>query len=309
MSVLGNMNYMKRFVHHPCATPNPIMLIEFAFEAGLPVLFELLSADILDKALKQGKDAWRKAASGKNRSPQPPDGNTGPQSGHGRKAGGRFGRRSPGRPVSGREWLFDLVDMEQTGMYWWLVADLATEFLARWSTLIYLKQGCPFDHECFAQGLFNSIYIGQGEVNCFVPVLSTGVVSSGGYVIQQTRKGKFSVTYNAQIFKVGTHEPASAARVELRGGVGAGRTFCPGDGGGVDYTGARMSGGFHNFDHDSGVLSSYNLVLVNDSPTETVGVEPSLLCLSSGFCNNSAPSVPWDSNHLVPQPHGRFGVH
>lgn len=305
MSILGNANYMKRFIHHPCATPNPILLIEFAFEAALPVLFELLSADILDKALAQGKQAWRKAASGKDRSPNPQPGNTGPSGGHGRKAGGRFGRRSPGRQVGPREWLFDLVDAEQTGMYWWLVADLYTEFLARWTTLIYLKQGCPFDNSCHAQGQFSGIYIGGGESPQVLPILTTGVVSSGGFVIQQIRNGKFSITYTCDIVQFHSDKPPSAARVELRGGVGSGRVLNPGtpivnkDSPGVS------SGGWAHIENERGSVASYMLILVNDAPEETVGTINGVLTLSSGFCNNEAPSVPWDSNHLVPFPHGR----
>lgn len=305
MSILGNVNYMKRFVFHPCATPNPIMLIEFAFEAALPVLFELLSADILDKALAQGKQAWRKRASGNNKSPQEAPGGVGPQSGHGKKIGGKFGKKSYGRKVGPREWLFDVVDAEQTAMYWWLVADLATEFLARWSTLIYLKQGCPFDHECFAEGPFAGIFIGQGEGPQVLPILSTGVVSSGGLVIQQTRKGKFSITYRCEIVQVTTGLPASAAHVELRGGVGSGSVIQSGKGGSTNEGGGVNSGGFWNFDHNGDNLPSYQLILVNESATETVGTINGVLTLSSGFCNNSAPSIPWDIDHLIPFPHGK----
>lgn len=305
MSILHNINYMKRFVHHPCATPNPLMLIEFAFEAALPVLFELLSADILDKAIPQGKQAWRKAAAGNNRSPTTAPGGVGPQSGHGRKAGGRFGRRTPGRKVGPREWLFDVVDAEQTGAYWWLVADLFTEFLARWSTLIYLKQGCPFDHECYRQGPFSTGYGAHPEAVCILPVLSTGVVASGGLAIQQLRKGKFSITYTGRLVRFLSDRPPSAARLELRGGVGGQHIYSTGAGGQEDPAGGVLAGGFYHFDHNGENLPQYQIVLVNEAEDEDVAVVDGLLMLSSGFCNNAAPTIAWDNNHLIPSPHAR----
>lgn len=299
MSIISNMNYMKRFVHHPCATPNPIMLIEFAFEAGLPVLFELLSHDIMDKALAQGKQAWRKAASGNNRSPQPQPGGAGPMSGHGRKAGGRLGRRSMGKKVGPREWLFDLVDAEQTGMYWWLVADLATEFMARWTTLIYLKQGCPFEHECYRTGPFNGIYIGKGSSPQILPILNTGVVTSGGHTIQQFRPGKFSITYTARLVQFLSNDPPSAARLELVGGVGSGSVVQQGSGGAADPAGGQLAGGFWHSQHVGTNYPGWEIHLVNDSNTETVGCVDGILTLSSGFCDNTAPTPAFDINHLL----------
>lgn len=308
MSIMGNINYMKRFAYHPCATPNPLLLIEFAFEAGLPVLFELLSADILDKALAQGKQAWRRASAKQNRSPQKTPSGTGPVSGHGRKAGGKFGRKSLGQKIGPREWLFEAVDIEQTGMYYWLVADLATEFLARWSTLIYLKQGCPFDRPCFAQGPFSGIYIEQGENTQILPILTTGAVISGGTTIQVLHPGKWSVTYTCRLLRFLSDEPPTAARVELRGGIGSGRIYQTGAHGGQNEAGGVNAGGFWHFEAKAGETPTYSLVLVNDSGTEIVGTVDGQLTLSSGFCDNSAPLVPWDANHLVPYPHGKLGV-
>ncbi len=55
MSVLKNVNYMKRFVHYPCAAPNPLILIETGLEAFLPVLIELFSFQVAQLAMRMPK--------------------------------------------------------------------------------------------------------------------------------------------------------------------------------------------------------------------------------------------------------------
>ena len=301
MSILQNVNYMKNFVYHPCATPNPLMLIETAFEAGLPEMLELLSADFFDKTLRATKDMWRRGAAADAAKKGPPGLATQPPGGHGRRLGGTVGRRSVGIPYGAKTWVFELVDAEQTAMFWWLVADLATEFLARWTTLIYLKQRCPFDHSCFAEGQFTTIYIDQGSNSPLLPVMGTGVVISGGLEIQVIKPGPYSISYQAEIRQFGTGQPASNARVELQDSVGN-RVYSNGSGGGVGDTGARLSGGFYNFPSAGTATPSYKLVLINDSPTETVAVTEGHLQLSSGLCDNAAPMIPWDGKNLFPDP-------
>jgi hypothetical protein len=63
-----------------------------------------------------------------------------------------------------------------------------------------------------------------------------------------------------------------------------------------------MSGGFVNIENNSDQYRSYFLQLVNTSDTETVGVTEGHLQLSSGYCDNHAPAMPWDGQHLFPDP-------
>ena len=302
MAVFKNINYMKNFVFHPCATPNPLLLIELAFEAGAPVLWELLTADVLDKAIPAAKKMWRDTA-GKAPSRGAPGTPGTPQPrGHGRRMTGKPGRKNIGIPYGTKTWLFELIDAEQTGMFYWLVADLATEFMARWTTAIYLKQGCPFDHNCYREGPWQSIFIDQGVAVPILPVLSTGVIISGGHAIQQIRKGKYSISYQAKIKRFLSDEPPSAARVVLLPTAGN-AVLADGAGGGVTSNGERLSGGFAHIENTSDTLPSYFLQLINDSPTETVGVTEGHLQLSSGFCDNSVPAIPLGINSLIPQ-HG-----
>lgn len=308
MSILHNVNYMKRFVFHPCATPNPLIVIETAFEAAAAELWEFFSFQLpqilnplAKKAGSQNAPKWYPA----------PARYTDPSrrgKGHGR----HITQDPPGRTSPGEKWgpntiAFRAVDAEQKAMFYWMVVDLATEFMARWTTLLYLKQDCPFDHNCHKQGPFDSIFIGQGTVVCILPMLNAGTIFSGGFEIQQitfpdgdgtVSNGSMTVETTLAVFN-GT-KPPTAAWVEIRE-VDTGKTVAGGPGGTPSDDNLSLKTGATYSRPAKSPPHSYNVVLVNQSTTEDVAVVAGVLHISGGFCVSVAPAQPFDVSHILPR--------
>lgn len=308
MSILHNINYMKNFIFFPCATPSPLIVMETAFEAALPELWEFFSFQLpqllnplAKKAGSEHAPKWYPA----------PARYTDPNRrgrGHGRHiTQDPPGRRSPGEKWGPNTLAFHAVDLEQRAMFYWMVVDLYTEFMARWTTMLYLRQGCPFEHDCHKSGPFSSIFIGQGEAACILPILNAGTIFSGGFEIQEITSpdsGKtiaassFAIECTLQVFH--ENRAPTAARVEIRQvdtgvAVGSGTKMTPSGDGLAGNTGAAYQRPRGSPPH------SYNVILVNDSPSETVAIIHATLHISGGFCVIVAPAMPFDTDHVLPR--------
>lgn len=307
MSILSNINFMRKFIAFPCATPNPLILIETAFEALLPELWEFLSFQVVQQVLPVakkigGRDAprwqerrpmrdydWRRTRGhGVHMSSNPPE------------------RRSVGEKLGPNTVLFRLIDFEQRALFYWMLVDLATEFMARWTTLIYLKQKCPFDHPCTKSGVFSSAFIGMGGTRMILPILDVGSLFSGGLEIQTryfagdpTHTDATAIAFEATIRKFHSDEPPSNAWVQLER-TDTGEVVAGGKGlGEVTPEGGRRSGGFY-VRSKGATAHNYHLVLINMTD-EVVAVTAGVLHLSGSFCVEASPLLPFDHNHLLPR--------
>lgn len=320
MSILRNINYMKNFVFFPCATPSPLIVIETAFEAALPELWEFFSFQIPQLLNPLAKKAGSEHAPKWYPAPARYRDVNRRSRGHGRHVEqDPPGRRSPGEKWGPNTLAFRMVDLEQKAMFWWMVVDLYTEFMARWTTLIYLHEGCPFDHQCSKSGPFSTIFIGRGENTAILPILSTGTIFSGGYEIQQVISPETGKTVDAGSFAVETKlevfhgdHPPSAAHVEIRNNA-TGEAVARSNGGTPSPDGLSLSTGAA-YAHPRGATGhSYSVVLVNEAEHEDVAITAGTLHISGGFCVTMAPALPFDTSHVLPRLAGsniskRFGV-
>lgn len=310
MSVLSNVNYMKKFVAFPCATPNPIVIVETAFEVGAPLLMEFFSFQLAQLVKAPLRDMGRK-----NAPPSVPgfdrrDRRRESSRGHGR----HIRPDAPADRVSyGEKWgpntiLFRMHDATSRALLYWLIADLATEFMARWTTMIYKKQNCPTGSECYKTGTFNTIYIGKGQNDAFLPLLSAGGTHSGGFEIVQDTSPETGLTTGAGSFAVETelrqfhsNNPPTGASVQIVESATGDVVAQSPDTGGTELNGGYYTGATYTRPKGS-VGKSYKVRLKNDKPDETVAIAKGVLHLSGGFCVSTAPALPFDANHLVPRP-------
>jgi hypothetical protein len=121
MGIGQNLNYIKNVFKHPCGTPNPSVLIETAFEAGVPALLNLVlfgCGDILK--MKAGVSPW-----------------------HTRALKGFIKGATDGKQLGLTRFLYATgYGQIEAALWWWLVADTATGFVADWMSLVYQEQGC-----------------------------------------------------------------------------------------------------------------------------------------------------------------------
>jgi hypothetical protein len=118
--VLSNLNYIKEVSVYPCATPGPIIAITTALEAAAPVLVELASFSCIDIYKTRLGISWRcgkqlkaiiKAA-------------------HGAKV------------IDNVHFIYQFAAPVERILWYWFVAELTTNFLAKWTSLVYQQQGC-----------------------------------------------------------------------------------------------------------------------------------------------------------------------
>jgi hypothetical protein len=307
MSVLKNVNYMKRFVHYPCAAPNPLILIETGLEAFLPVMIELFSFQVAQLAMRMPKLVGAQKAPGLPAYTGAPGAQAGGRPKHGVSLQGisKKGGRSFGERLGPNTFIFRLSDLEQTGLYYWMIADLATQFLARWTSLIYMHERCKFGGQCYKEGEMTSLYVGPGVSPCFLPQLNAGRIFSGGLNIQVSERlgGHFqqddiSIAFSGKlnVFNGGGRAPSGASLQLLDAQTG--EVLASGSGEGqVNSLGMRSSGGFYTSPRGS-AARGYNVCIVNHS-NDTVGVVDGKLMIAGGFCVSSAPAIPFDASHLA----------
>lgn len=176
MSVLQNLNYLEEISAIPCASPDPLLLVRTAFESAPPALLrlylpgcsEIMQARVgISPGLGLGK-LIRPAV----------DGLTKPRRGmrHGRKVGGAIQGISPPVPLGGRQFLYKTGFFGVERLLWyWLVADVSTAFVATWASLIHQQQNCelPGAGELSTQ-IVPHTYIPGSRYLSFVPKLLTG---------------------------------------------------------------------------------------------------------------------------------------
>lgn len=131
---LRNINRIVRLTYHPCQSPDLDVYIETALEAAAPVLIEFFQPGLIDVI---------QFARGRRGNPLE-YGRPSPRgrSGHSRRV--RVAKPRVHRPKTtrGERLIFTVLGPLERAFYWLMVADLASEFVLRWASLIYARQGC-----------------------------------------------------------------------------------------------------------------------------------------------------------------------
>jgi hypothetical protein len=142
MSIGKNLNYIKRAFKHPCATPNPVILVETAFAAGVPALMNLVlfgCGDIVK--MKAGVAPW-----------------------HTRALKGFIKSAADPRVLGPTKFLYASgYGALEAALWWWLVADTVTGFVADWMSLVYQEQGCDLPGNGYFQAGLTSNFEDAGN--------------------------------------------------------------------------------------------------------------------------------------------------
>lgn len=120
MGLMANANYLKQIMYHPCAAPNPQVIIETAIEAAIPVLIELEEPGCIDYAKAALGISWR----------------------CGRAIKALAKKIIPPKVVDAAHAIYEPFAPVEAALYGFLLADLASEFLVNWTSLMYASQDC-----------------------------------------------------------------------------------------------------------------------------------------------------------------------
>jgi hypothetical protein len=177
MSILSNVNYAKKIVRHPCGTPNPIIMVEAAAQAALPLLFVPITFSCTD---------WIKASVGISW-----------KCGKKLKAIARhvYGPKF----TDGVHFLYEATGAAaaENALWIWFIADLAVDTYVSWVTQMYIEGNCDLPLNGTINGaVFFEVQEPGGDYS--VGVLSPGskpCVFGGGLEVQFPRGCYGGITY------------------------------------------------------------------------------------------------------------------
>jgi hypothetical protein len=179
MSIFGNMNYVKKMMRHPCATPSPQVMIESAFEAALPLLFVVNTFSCFD---------WYKASLGISWK-------------CGRKLK-EITKRVYGPVFSdGIHFMYQVSGLAAVESALWIsfLADLAVDTGVNFASLMYLNSGCDLPNTGTIQGGLAALVLDPGqEGRMFLDTRDEKpCVLVGGNVIQAPSGCYVDISYTA----------------------------------------------------------------------------------------------------------------
>jgi hypothetical protein len=163
MSILKNINYLKKLSMIPCAQADILLLAETAFAAGAPALLELFQPDCND-IIKATLGLSPFGESGLPKQLLQGAGRTGPgPAKHGRRQNGFI--KNIARPLqfspTGFLYAIKYFQIEKY-LRWFQIVDVTTSFLANWQSLIYQMQQCQLPGAGTANGYFTPLAGGPG---------------------------------------------------------------------------------------------------------------------------------------------------
>src|SRR6266446_3856123 len=122
MSGLRNLNYMKQMAYHPCQPSGDALLyIETGLQALLPLLFAFNTFSCLDIIKARAGISWK----------------------CGRTIKGIMGQGIKPKTYDGIHFLYSLGPNIVERLLWYMfVAELASDFVVNWTSLIYAGLGC-----------------------------------------------------------------------------------------------------------------------------------------------------------------------
>lgn len=143
MGVLRNINFLRRIAKIPCTEPDMWILAETFFKAAPPALLQLFvpgCSEILQARI--GIDPFGGVFNPILKGPPGPQG-IGRRGRHGKAIGAQIGGLVKGLPLGGNQFLWRIGFFHvQAALWWWQVADVTTEFLANWQSMVYEEEGC-----------------------------------------------------------------------------------------------------------------------------------------------------------------------
>jgi hypothetical protein len=168
MGILSNWNYMKQIEAYPCASPNPLIYITTFAPAVTPALVDFISwgcRDIVKFKAGIGQPCGRlfKAQAVK-----------------------AFGPAA----VDMAHNILKFTRPVEFGLFWWFVADLASDSLARWDSLAYQMSGCDLPNDTASWQLE---WIPQGAMSANVPKPIVGQVT------HESGRPGFSASFGAVV--------------------------------------------------------------------------------------------------------------
>jgi hypothetical protein len=178
MSILSNANYVSKVVKHRCGLPNPIIAVELAAEAALPLLFVPWTFSCTD---------WVKASVGISWK-------------CGKKLQAVAKHVYGPKFTSGAAAIYELTGLSalENALWVWFVMDLAVDFAVNFTSLMYIENKCelPIEH-AFQCGL-SSIFTDTGGDVLINGIGSSGCVLIGGNEIQVTFGCYADISYSCK---------------------------------------------------------------------------------------------------------------
>lgn len=141
MSIGGNLNYIKKAFRHQCGTPDISIMVETAVQAAVPALLKVALFGCTDIAkMKLGKAPW-----------------------HTRALKGFLQGAAAPQAAGPRRWLFSMpYNAIEAALWYWLVAEASTGFVADWMSLMYQEQRCNQPGAGYLTAGLSSLYLGPG---------------------------------------------------------------------------------------------------------------------------------------------------
>lgn len=148
MTILRNINYIAEMNRIPCAPGSPWIIIKTAFEAGPPALLSLFlpgCTDILKT--KIGVSPW-----------------------HARGISSAIKSITQPEALGGKKFLYKVgYFTAEKYLWWWLVADVTTEFFTTWQSLVFQEQQCELPGNGTAYGYFAPFVYGRDQKGYLEP--------------------------------------------------------------------------------------------------------------------------------------------
>lgn len=179
MSIMKNINYIKRLSVISCSAPDMFVLAETGFQAALPALLSLGVPGCSDIVkMKLGHSPW-----------------------HRRGIRGVLKAIAPPFAVEANKFLYKVgYFTAERGLYYWMLADVATEFVATWQSMIFTAQQCELPSAGTAYGYITPFIYGFPDPTLLQPTPIHNVtgmaVGLGEVVILPGFQG--TVTFSAE---------------------------------------------------------------------------------------------------------------
>lgn len=142
IGMLKNINYLIEITRIPCAEPSPWIIAKTAFQSAPPALLSLGQPGCTDIVkMKLGLSPWhRKGISSVIKGATQPE------------------------LLAGNKWLYKVgYFTAEKYLWWWMLADVTTEFITTWQSLVYQEQQCQLPGAGTAYGYFGTAVHSEGS--------------------------------------------------------------------------------------------------------------------------------------------------
>jgi hypothetical protein len=131
MSIMKNINYLTKLSRIPCAEPDAWIIIKTAFSSAPPALLTLFQPGCNDIVkMKLGLSPW-----------------------HLRGIKGLIKGAQAPQALGAKQFLYKIgYFTAEKYLYWWMVADVTTEFLTTWQSQVFQEQQCQLPGAGTGQG-------------------------------------------------------------------------------------------------------------------------------------------------------------